>query len=402
MRIYRIIALFSFLISESSYADEEKKISLQSEETYIVSIDADAVDKIHEKFAKGISVLKKIDDVVLLELSKDGVLILSQLMHEEFHRCGGYFIEDKSMKGIVSELETYHPVSFHRSGLRQGDLVYKAIARVSEQEILSTIQHLSSYRNRLYKSPTGVESQRWVGRTWKSLTKNLEGVSLEYFEHSNYPQNSVILTIKGKKHPEDIVVIGGHGDSIAGWNPTNHVAAPGADDNASGIASITETIRVLSLLGELPDNTVKFMSYAAEEVGLRGSKDIAYNFRQNNKNVLGVLQLDMTNYTTRPNEIVIVTDYTNASQNNFLKSLMRSYLPQLIIREERCGYACSDHASWTRYGYPSSLPFETRMNEYNKDIHTSRDTLERSSNRAAHAVNYSQIALAYLVEMAFE
>jgi leucyl aminopeptidase len=56
--------------------------------------------------------------------------------------------------------------------------------------------------------------------------------------------------------------------------------APGADDNASGIATITETIRVLMSNGFQPKKTLKFMAYAAEEVGLLGSKEIANDFKK--------------------------------------------------------------------------------------------------------------------------
>ena len=53
--------------------------------------------------------------------------------------------------------------------------------------------------------------------------------------------------------------------------------APGADDDASGIATLTEVIRVALANGWKPKRTVKFMGYAAEEVGLRGSNAIAQN-----------------------------------------------------------------------------------------------------------------------------
>ena len=38
------------------------------------------------------------------------------------------------------------------------------------------------------------------------------------------------------------------------------------------------------------------MAYAAEEVGLRGSKEIAEDYKRRNINVLSYVQFDMTNY----------------------------------------------------------------------------------------------------------
>ena len=107
----------------------------------------------------------------------------------------------------------------------------------------------------------------------------------------------MILTIQGTDLPNEIVVLGAHLDSINGSaGGSTEQTAPGADDDASGIASLTEVIRVALASGWKPKRTVKFMGYAAEEVGLRGSNAIAQSFKTADSNVVGVLQLDMTNY----------------------------------------------------------------------------------------------------------
>jgi hypothetical protein len=46
------------------------------------------------------------------------------------------------------------------------------------------------------------------------------------------------------------------------------------------------------------------------------------------------------------------------------------------------------------------MPFETRMSEYNSRIHTSGDTLANMDSTGAKALKFSQMALAYIVEMA--
>jgi leucyl aminopeptidase len=58
-----------------------------------------------------------------------------------------------------------------------------------------------------------------------------------------------------------------------------------------------------------PRRTIKLIGYAAEEVGLLGSKDIAASFKAKNANVVGVMQLDMTNYKGSPLDIYLYTDY---------------------------------------------------------------------------------------------
>src|SRR3546814_5186498 len=95
-----------------------------------------------------------------------------------------------------------------------------------------------------------------------------------------------------------------HLDSInayGGGSPGQ--AAPGADDDASGIAVLTETLRIALARGWRPQRTVKFMGYAAEEVGLRGSNAIAPSHRQAGVDVVAVLQVDMTNYQAAPVQI---------------------------------------------------------------------------------------------------
>lgn len=375
-------------------------LAKSSGDTVLVSIGTDAVIKLKQQFREDIVVLKKTGDTALIRIPSKDLVRLSQMMHETFGRCGGFVVESNDVQEAIESLTEAPKASrFSPVTIRHQDLVRKLMALVQETNIRSTIQSLSRFRNRLYSSQHGVHSQEWVGAKWQELTRNIPNTSLEFIEHSDYPQRSVILTITGSKKPNEIVVVGGHGDSISGWSPSENTEAPGADDNASGISSITEAIRILGETGIRPERTIKFMSYAAEEIGLRGSNDIASSFKDRNENVIGVMQLDMTNYTTRNDEVVLMTDHTNAEQNEFLKNLMRTYLPAIIIMEDVCGYACSDHASWTRYGFPASIPFEARMSEYNHAIHTSRDTLAMTQNMAAHSVPYSKLLLSYIIEL---
>jgi hypothetical protein len=72
-----------------------------------------------------------------------------------------------------------------------------------------------------------------------------------------------------------------------------------------------------------------------------------------------LLQLDMTNYRGAANDIYLFTDYTDSQQNGFLAQLVGAYLPSLTIGYDKCGYACSDHASRSALGFPASMPFES-------------------------------------------
>ena len=131
----------------------------------------------------------------------------------------------------------------------------------------------------------------------------------------------MILTIQGTTFPSEVVVIGGHQDSIAGSNCTTS-RSPGADDDASGIATISEVIRVAMALGYQPAAHGQVHGLCrGRGRPARLQPDRASSTWTQGINVVGVLQFDMTNYSGTPGaDIVFYTDYTNAAQNAFLRT----------------------------------------------------------------------------------
>lgn len=372
-----------------------------------ITIGSDAVQS-SQKSLNSVSKLHSNNGITLLKIKENEVERLSKLMHDKFNRCGGFVVHESKEEAIqVIEAEGIRKFAKNKSfvnySISEGTLVNKLVPQVQETSIRDMILKLSSYKNRYYKSQTGVDSQVYVKNTWEKLASNRSDIKVELYKHRAYPQPSVILTIEGKSKKDEILVIGGHGDSIAGWFNRSRATAPGADDNASGIATITEVIRVLLKNNFQPERTIKFMSYAAEEVGLLGSKDIADKFKADGKKVVGVVQFDMTNHKGSSDlDIVFMTDFTNAAQNKFMGKLIDTYLPNISWGESKCGYGCSDHASWHNAGYPASMPFESTMEDINGHIHTSRDTINArgSQGTADHAQKFARLGVAYLVEMA--
>jgi bacterial leucyl aminopeptidase len=273
------------------------------------------------------------------------------------------------------------------------------LPEVSELENRQVIIDLSAFPNRRHDQPSGLQSANWIKNKWTALAAGRTDTTVEFYNHTNTPQPSIIMTIRGATRPDEIVILGGHQDSIRSGSTTG--AAPGADDDASGIACLTETIRVLMAKGFKPERTVQFMAYAAEEVGLRGSNAIATAYRNANKNVVGVMQLDMTNYRgTQGYDMVMITDLTNAAQNQFVRDLISYYQPGLNVGNSTCGYGCSDHVPWNAKGYPVSFPFEAPIPGDNPTIHTANDTLAQSNNNANHAVRFTKLAVSYVGELA--
>jgi bacterial leucyl aminopeptidase len=356
-----------------------------------VTIGADALPEVNTADADA-RLVSSDGRIAVVEVHDEDLEELSELMHEHHDRCGGYMVHDTLEDALAADLPRRGPVDYT---IDREALVRSALPLIEEEKIRDTIKQLSSMQNRYYQSTHGAEASLWLQDRWKKLAAGRPDVTVELFDQG-YAQKSVIMTIPGTTKPHEIVVIGGHLDSIAlGGKNAN---APGADDDASGIATLTEVARVLLQSGYRPERSIQFMAYAAEEVGLRGSLAITRDYAKRRIDVVGALQLDMTNYAGSDKDIWLMKDFTDAHQNAFMVALIEKYVGA-TYGFDSCGYACSDHASWTRIGVPASMPFESRMNDRNKRIHTKKDTLELSDNNAKHAEKFARLGVAYAIEM---
>lgn len=350
--------------------------------------------------------------VLIAETRADRLGEISHYVHTHERRCGGYFAFPSRAQAEAFVREGRAKQAMTKSMLAGYALdnqatVNRWLPQVQERRLYDTINHLSSYRNRYFASTHGKTSAEWIRTHWQSLAAGRDDVTTELFTACTNcsTQPSVILTIRGSDLPDDVVVLGAHLDSINAstyTDPNHH--APGADDDASGIATLTETLRIALADGWQPRRTVKFMGYAAEEVGLRGSHAIAQSFRASGVNVVSVLQVDMTNYKAgATSDMKLISDYSNTDLKNFFVTLFDTYLaPMGLTRSNSaCGYACSDHASWTNAGYPAAMMFEGGSpNGSFPYIHTQYDTLATMGESAQHSVKFTQFALAYLGETA--
>ena len=341
-------------------------------------------------------------EVTALRLPESQLNLISRTMHDQFRRCGGFMFHDTETEALaaMNAPPVEAPTSLAANyTLDNPQLVSSLQSGLQGQNILNTITQLSSYPTRYYTSQTGVDAANWLRSHWLSfIPSDRTDVTVALRPHTGWAQPSVIATIPGSTSPDEIVVVGGHLDSTN----SSGGSAPGADDDASGIATLTEVLRVALAQGYRPAKTVKFMAYAAEEVGLRGSAEIAQEHKNQGRNVIGVLQLDMTNYKspTASVDVGIVTDRTNAAQNTFVTNLIGTYVSGVTWSNTSCGYACSDHASWTTAGFAATIPFEGLLSGSNPNIHTTNDTLARSDTTGAHALKFAKIAAAYVAELA--
>ncbi|HZI12841.1 MAG TPA: M20/M25/M40 family metallo-hydrolase [Myxococcus sp.] len=371
-----------------------------------ITLDAEAIDEVSAAFQGAGQAEPALgpqkEGVAAIRVRESQLRLISEVMHDKFNRCGGFVYHDSEQQAQAALSAAAAPAPTTQLAanytLDNPTLVSALQTGLTEPNIRATITHLSSYTTRYYTSTTGVNAATWLRDQWLSMANGRSDVSVAFYNHTGWAQPSVIATITGTTFPSEIIVIGGHLDSTNSSGST--LSAPGADDDASGIATLTEVFRNAMVQGYRPAKTVKFMAYAAEEVGLRGSSEIANAHKAAAANVIGVLQLDMTNYRGSSVDVGIVTDRTNAAQNTFIQSLIDTYVPGVTWATTSCGYACSDHASWTTAGYAASIPFEALMNQHNSAIHTANDTLARSAGTADHSLKFARIAAAYVAELA--
>jgi bacterial leucyl aminopeptidase len=361
--------------------------------TRYITIGADAVATARSVSGAQLDVLESNGEIAVLAVDAEDLEDISHAMHEQHHRCGGYMLHD-SLEDARAALEAPPRPAPIEYTLDRAEAVNAVLPTIEPNRILDLIGELSNMKTRHYQSESGAAASEWLRDHWKSFAKRSD-ITFDLVDHG-WPQRSVIMTIPGTTRADEVIVIGGHLDSISMGG--RGAVAPGADDDASGIATLTEVARVLLAKDYRPERTIKFMAYAAEEVGLRGSQAIAKDFKARGINVVGALQLDMTNFQGSERDIWLMKDFTNKRQNDFVIQLIETYTGA-TYGLDACGYACSDHASWHRTGVPASMPFESRMNDRNREIHTKRDTLEKSNNNANHAVKFARLATAYAIEL---
>jgi len=263
---------------------------------------------------------------------------------------------------------------------------------LSTNQLIDTITQLSNFNTRYYTSTTGVSAATWIFDAFTKFAGGRPGITIERFTHS-WAQPSIIARISGQgPNSNELVIIGAHEDSVG---TSSTARAPGADDDASGTATVLEVFRVLVESGYTPDRTLEFHTYAAEEAGLLGSQNIANTYASRGATVYAMLQADMTAYGTLP--VGIITDFTQANLTQFVRILVDTYT-LITWTDSRCGYGCSDHASWNRAGYPSAFAFEAPFGSHSPYIHTANDLI--STLNFAHAIEFAKLALGFAVELA--
>lgn len=275
------------------------------------------------------------------------------------------------------------------------------IDSVSVDSIKANIEHLCSYHNRRYDSRFIWEVQDWLISRYQDF--GVDTVMLHDFPvpDSDIETADNILAVQwGTKTPNEYVICGAHYDS---WNPDgtdpDTIRSPGADDNASGVAGILETARLLS--NYTFDRTIIYANWCAEEIGLVGSAAYAQDMAAQNMDIVGYFNLDMTGYLEEGTDIHVHLLYTTQDSliANYVFNFSHVYFPEMLIKQNWLAWGDSDYSSFNRNGYPAVHPFED-VYASSPYIHTRQDILGLSVNNLEQSKRFTELNLGLVATLA--
>lgn len=198
---------------------------------------------------------------------------------------------------------------FQQTNAQTDQRIYEIIDKVSADSIEADIRKLAGFGTRNTFSDTVSDTRgigaarRWIKSEFDYLSKNCDNC-LDVFYQKDFvttddgeriPHDAWVVNVvavqKGTKYPNRYIIMSGDIDSRASNTMDFETDAPGANDNASGMAGAMEAARVLSQYEF--ESSVVYVGLSGEEQGLFGGKGLAEYAKENNWEIIGVLNNDM-------------------------------------------------------------------------------------------------------------
>ena len=198
-------------------------------------------------------------------------------------------------------------------------------------------------------------------------------------ENQKVKTQNVVAFLKGsnQEFSDEVILIGGHYDHLGLGGPNSSSRALGetgvhygADDNASGVASVVEIAEKLAENKSSLKRSVLVMAFAAEEMGLLGSKYFTANPLIDLENIVAVINIDMVGRLKETNELMVGGTGTSIEGEELLSNLVEETGLKLSMSPN--GFGPSDHASF----YIEELPVFFFSTGAHEDYHTPKDGIE--------------------------
>jgi len=289
--------------------------------------------------------------------------------------------------------------------------VTNLVGQLDGARMKQTVEKLVSFGTRHTLSDTTSETRgigaarRWIFDEMSRVAAASNGRMTVAYQSSmqqgprtkNVPAEmiNVVATIRGTTDPDRIYIATGHYDSMNSDVMNSTLDAPGADDDASGVAVIMDVARVLS---QHPlEATVMLVAVQGEEQGLLGSRGLAEEAVAKKWNVEGMMTNDIVGGTVGgegdiDNRTIRIYSANNKGAGEgssrhwarFVRDGVRLYLanvkPRLIYRLDRFGRG-GDHSSFFEKGFPA-----IRFTEANEDYKHEHQTV-----RVENGVQYGDL-----------
>ncbi|KAJ3111612.1 hypothetical protein HK100_002629 [Physocladia obscura] len=289
------------------------------------------------------------------------------------------------------------------------------------------LKSLTSIHNRHHHSPEGYRASRFIYNACKSVIADLNSnndrswlrdrfnVTVSRVHHSGYLQYSVIARVQflnRRQRDGGVVIVSANLDSFNIYNPLS-ARSPGANANASGSTTLFETLRLYLLAmassksfssstTTFTTSAIEFHWYAASQIGLVGSQQVAAHYKRNGVLVLGVLHLARTGWDRCLLEsgiVAIASDNRQKSLNELTQFFKNIVSREFSVVDRVCRFACSDHWSWIMMGYPAVFAFEpNQKSEYPFLYQITDDDQTVSFDRMA---KFCKIAIAFIVGLIY-
>lgn len=230
----------------------------------------------------------------------------------------------------------------------------------------------------------GLSVQKAEGRIIQGMTSytfslpvTIEGTT--DIIHTKAQTQNIVGVLKGADPvlKDQYVVVGAHYDHLGFGGPGSGSRLPdtvavhyGADDNASGVAGIIELAGKLASENVKPARSVVFVAFAAEEMGLVGSKYFTDNPLIDLTKVVAMINFDMIGRLKDNNSVTIGGTGTAAESEEILNRLKSG--SGLDLRYSPEGYGPSDHAAF----YTENIPVFFVSTGAHEDYHTPMDNLK--------------------------
>ena len=187
--------------------------------------------------------------------------------------------------------------------------IYDIVSAVSAQRLEKDIRTLANFGTRNTFSDTvsatrGIgAARRWIKSEFDNISKACKNCLEVFYQkdlvtkegNNRVPHDAWIVNVvaiqRGTEFPNNFIIMSGDIDSRASNTMNFEIDAPGANDNATGMAGAIEAARVLSKYKFR--HSIIYVGLSGEEQGLFGGAGLAKYAQAKGWNILGVLNNDM-------------------------------------------------------------------------------------------------------------